>query len=409
VTVGSAWQDAAGNAGVGGSDTVTIDTLNPNAPTVLLAEDNVGADTGNLSSGATTDDSKPVLRVGLTGTNAETGDSVRIFSGTSALITALISANDLNNQYVSVTLPELSDDAYNFTATIVDAAGNESAPSDTFTLNIEANNGEPPTAILLSNSSVLENRADAFVANLSALDPDSGDSFTFSLSDDAGGRFVIVGNTLRTTGPLDFEDHQSWNIEVQVSDSSNNNFLETFQIDVGDVNGFTIKGSQGNDVISATKTVAGQHKATGEEDTILGRGGNDKIDGAGGNDTIRGGAGNDKIIGGLGVDQLFGNAGADQFIFKSVADSLADNADTINGFSHSQHDKIDLRGVAADALGAGQHFTFIGGAVFGSHAGELRYDSAADLVQVDTDGNGTADFAIHVAVAIDLVRGDFLL
>jgi len=185
--------------------------------------------------------------------------------------------------------------------------------------------------------------------------------------------------------------------------------LETFQIDVGDVNGFTIKGSQGNDVISATKTVAGQHKATGEEDTILGRGGNDKIDGAGGNDTIRGGAGNDKIIGGLGVDQLFGNAGADQFIFKSVADSLADNADTINGFSHSQHDKIDLRGVAADALGAGQHFTFIGGAVFGSHAGELRYDSTADLVQVDTDGNGTADFAIHVAVAIDLVRGDFLL
>ena len=29
VTVGTAWQDAAGNAGVGGSDTVTIDTLNP--------------------------------------------------------------------------------------------------------------------------------------------------------------------------------------------------------------------------------------------------------------------------------------------------------------------------------------------------------------------------------------------
>src|SRR4029079_3364444 len=83
VTVGSAWQDAAGNAGVGGSDTVTIDTLNPNAPTVLRAEDNAGADTRNLTRVETTDDSKPVLRVGLTGTNAETGDSVRIFSGTS--------------------------------------------------------------------------------------------------------------------------------------------------------------------------------------------------------------------------------------------------------------------------------------------------------------------------------------
>jgi hypothetical protein len=400
--------DTAGNT-ANASTSFTLDTGIPSAPEILLAEDNVGSETGNLSSGATTDDRIPVLRVGLTGTNAAAGDSVRIFSGASFLVTALISANDLNNGYVSVTLPSRDDDTYNFTAKVIDIAGNASGASAAFTLNVEADTGLPPTAIGLSNSTVIENAANALVGTLSANDPDAGDSFIFTLLDDAGGRFVIDGDSLRTTGPLDLEGQEFWNVEVQVTDSENNIFQDTIQIQVLDVNGFTIKGTQGNDVISAAKSVVGQHKATGEEDTILGRGGNDKIDGAGGNDTIRGGAGDDKITGGLGVDQLFGNAGADKFIFRSLADSLVADADTINGFSHSQHDKIDLRGVAVDALGAGQHFTFIGNTVFGNHAGELRYDEGLDLVQVDTDGNGTADFAIHVAVVNNLVRGDFLL
>ena len=43
-----------------------------------------------------------------------------------------------------------------------------------------------------------------------------------------------------------------------------------------------------------------------------------------------------------------------------------------------------------------------------SNAGELRYDQGLDLVQIDTDGNGTADFAIHVAVN-NLVQSDFIL
>jgi hypothetical protein len=407
--------DDAGNTANGAGDSSAKDTLAPNAPSILLAEDNVGPDTGNLSSGATTDDRRPVLRIGLTGTNAVAGDSVQIFSGANALITALISANDLNNHYVSVTLPELADDSYDFSAKVIDIAGNTSGPSDAFSLNVDTSTGAP-TDIFLSNDSVLENRADAFVGNLSALDPDPGDSLTFSLSDDADGRFVIVGNTLRTTGPLNFEDHQFWNIEVQVTDTSNNIFVETFQIAVGDVDGFTIKGSQGNDVISATKTVAGQHKATPEADTILGRGGNDSIDGAGGNDTIRGGVGSDKIIGGLGVDQLFGNAGADKFIFRQ-ADVVLGNGDTItdfiDDFHHAQHDKIDLHLIDANALTSGnQAFNFIVNNDFSglgaASAGELRYDATQHLVQGDVDGDGTADFAIQVEVS-NLLRGDFLL
>ncbi len=110
--------------------------------------------------------------------------------------------------------------------------------------------------------------------------------------------------------------------------------------------------------------------------------GNDRIDGAGGNDTIRGGVGDDKIIGGLGVDLLIGNAGADKFIFRSVADSLVADADTINGFSHSQHDKIDLHLIDAvdnSFLAGNQAFHFIGTIDFtglgAASAGELRFDA----------------------------------
>ena len=47
MTVGTAWQDAAGNAGVGGSDTVAIDTLNPTVAVNIV--DGSLSDTDNSS------------------------------------------------------------------------------------------------------------------------------------------------------------------------------------------------------------------------------------------------------------------------------------------------------------------------------------------------------------------------
>jgi Ca2+-binding RTX toxin-like protein len=267
----------------------------------------------------------------------------------------------------------------------------------------------PAHDIFLSNHLVVENSAAGTVVGmLSTPDPDSG-GFTFTLLDDADGQFVIDGTDLLVATPLDFEEQSFWIIKVQVTDSDNQTFQDTLAIAVRDLDGVTINGSQENDFIGAAKTTVGHKRATPEQDTIRGRGGNDNIHSAGGDDTIRGGAGNDKINGGLGADQLFGNAGADKFVFRSVADSLATAADTINDFSHSQHDTIDLRGVGADALGDGQHLTFIGDAAFSNHAGELRFDAGLQLVQVDVDGNGDADFAVRVIGTDHLDRADFIL
>jgi Ca2+-binding RTX toxin-like protein len=64
----------------------------------------------------------------------------------------------------------------------------------------------PPTDIALSNATVAENSADdTVVGTLSAQDPDTGETFTYSLVDDAGGLFAISGNDIVVAGALDFE------------------------------------------------------------------------------------------------------------------------------------------------------------------------------------------------------------
>ena len=68
---------------------------------------------------------------------------------------------------------------------VVHVAGTEIAP------------GESPTAIALSGASVAENAGkDTFIGFLSATDADSnaGD-LTFTLSDDAGGRFYVLATS----------------------------------------------------------------------------------------------------------------------------------------------------------------------------------------------------------------------
>jgi Ca2+-binding RTX toxin-like protein len=86
----------------------------------------------------------------------------------------------------------------------------------------------------------------------------------------------------------------------------------TIEVSVTNVDGKTISGTKKKDVVTQKKTIDGQPKATGEEDTILGKKGNDKLSGLDGNDTVKGGKGDDKVKGSDGDDLLFGNSGKDK-------------------------------------------------------------------------------------------------
>ena len=89
--------------------------------------------------------------------------------------------------------------------------------------------------------SVEENATDGtVVATISAVDNDEGDTVSFSLVDDAGGRFTIDETTGVVTvadgSLLNFEADQSHDIIVQVEDNGGLTYQETVTIDLGDVN-----------------------------------------------------------------------------------------------------------------------------------------------------------------------------
>ena len=90
--------------------------------------------------------------------------------------------------------------------------------------------------------------------------------------------------------------------------------------------------------------VSGVSRVRGSEfgDIIVGNGGNNTFEGQGGNDVLNGHGGNDTLTGGTG---------SDIFTFEvlptsSDFNSPPSNNDSITDFSHSDADRIDLRGIA---------------------------------------------------------------
>ncbi|MGF1577974.1 MAG: PA14 domain-containing protein [Gemmataceae bacterium] len=82
---------------------------------------------------------------------------------------------------------------------------------------------QPPTDVALSSNSVNENAINGtVVGTLTATDPDANDTHTFTLTNNAGGRFQIVGNQLRVANGslLDYETAKTHTIQVQVRDSN---------------------------------------------------------------------------------------------------------------------------------------------------------------------------------------------
>lgn len=100
-----------------------------------------------------------------------------------------------------------------------------------------------PVDIVMAGNTVAENSANnVVVGGLVATDPDAGDTFTFTLANNAGGRFAIRGTNLVVANGLllDFETNASHQISVQVVDSSGNVYTKGFTIFVNNV--FELQG-----------------------------------------------------------------------------------------------------------------------------------------------------------------------
>lgn len=267
-----------------------------------------------------------------------------------------------------------------------------------------------------------------------SVDPD-GDNVTYTLVNDAGGRFQIDAVTgvitVAAGASLDFETNASHLVRVRAEDSGGLFSEQDFTIAVTDVaEGLLISGTSGNDTLTGLEgndTIFG----LGGNDRLVGSDGNDTLDGAAGNDSLSGGNESDTLLGGSGADSLgggdaadtvIGGAGtdrmrggiadgySDRFVFADGDGGLGAAADSILDFEAA--DILDLAAIDADAVTAGdQAFTFIGTAAF-SAAGQLRYAvSGADkVIQGSTDGDTAAEFEVVLAGYSEAPEaGDFLL
>ncbi len=178
----------------------------------------------------------------------------------------------------------------------------------------------------------------------------------------------------------------------------------------GDTGADTLRGGYGDDTMSGG---AGDDRLAGQmghdrlqgghgDDVLDGGYGNDSLEGETGDDSLKGGPGDDVLHGGAGRDLLMGEAGNDTFVFKDLSDSgLGADADRILDFQTGE-DVIDIAGLA-------DSFVFAEGGLTGTGPSFTLEETGGNTdVQVDVDGDGTADLQIVVENAIGLDEDDFI-
>jgi Ca2+-binding RTX toxin-like protein len=230
---------------------------------------------------------------------------------------------------------------------------------------------QAPTGLSLSDSSVLEYDAiGKEIGTLSASDANN-DPITYSLVDNAGGRFAIVGNKLTLAGPgVNFEEAKSHQVKVRVSDDKGGVTDQVFTVNVGDQLTLNKRGTNKNDRINGStlddilkggaatgrdtvKGLAGDDKLYGEggNDALSGGDGIDSLFGGKGDDTLKGEAGNDVLFGEAGNDKLYGGAGSDAFVFNKKPNKV-NSFDRIYDFKSGEGDKLFLDNAVFKKLGA---------------------------------------------------------
>ena len=214
---------------------------------------------------------------------------------------------------------------------------------------------ETPNNLILSNSTVTENQViGTVVGNFSSTDPDTGNTFTYSLVTGTGATdnslFAITNNQLKTNSVFDYETKNSYSVRVKTTDQGGLSYEKQLTIGVNDLNEIT-----GNPLINNGRT------------------------------PIVGTAGSDYIIGGPGAKTITGGAGNDFFVFTD----LRDVGQRITDFTVGT-DKIvltqlmgSINYIGIDPI-ADQYMRFVAGT--GSNTGST-------FLQIDRDGIlGSATF-----------------
>jgi VCBS repeat-containing protein len=200
--------------------TITVNDVNEAPTDIALSANSINE---NMASGST---------VGtLSSTDADAGNTFTyVLSGTDAASfsitgSTLKTAASFNFEAKS---------SYAITVTTTDQGS--LAFSKNFTITVNDLN-EAPTDLILSASSINENLASAStVGTFASTDPDTGNTFTYSLSGTDAASFSMTGSTLQTAASFNFEAKSSYSITVTTTDQGSLTFNKNFTITVNDVN-----------------------------------------------------------------------------------------------------------------------------------------------------------------------------
>lgn len=225
-----------------------------------------------------------------------------------------------------------------------------------------------PFGLTLSSATVAENSgAGTVIGSLSGSDP-NGETLSFSLVNDAGGRFAVSGSNLVVANGalLDFEQQPTHAVTVRMTDSQGNSMDQIFAVELADVASEKLTGTAGPE-----KTYGGK--------------GNDKIDT---------GAGNDWLGGGIGNDILTGGKGKDAFVFATKLNKKT-NLDKVTDFV-VKDDSFYLDNAVFKKLGKGTELSpgklKAGLFTIGDNAKDkndyLVYDNKMGVLHYDEDGSG---------------------
>jgi serralysin len=170
---------------------------------------------------------------------------------------------------------------------------------------------DSPSDLILAEQTFSENiTANSIVATLNSIDPDSGDTHTYSLvsgTDDTDNTaFTIDGDQLKIKSSPDYETQESYSVRLKTTDSGGLSYEKAFTLTVNDIKPETIRSSTNltlpDNVENLVLTGKSNLKGYGNsgKNWLIGNEGNNVLDGRGGIDTLIGKGGNDTYI----VDEI---------------------------------------------------------------------------------------------------------
>jgi hypothetical protein len=185
-----------------------------------------------------------------------------------------------------------------------DVAGNHSSYSGNGSVVINSPNAAPAN-INLSSSSIAENQSiNTTVGSFTTTDPNSGDTFTYSLVSGTGSTdnasFNISGSNLRTSASFNYEVKNSYTILVRTTDQGGLTFEKQFTISVTNVN-------EAPTISSITNKITNEDTSTGPISLTIA-----DVDNPVANLTLSGTSSNAGLVSVSGI--VFGGAGASRTV-----------------------------------------------------------------------------------------------